>query len=93
MTSIAFTSLFLGLVLGVQPVGVIVEGPAASVALELDGKPVGRMIRPPWFLEVNLGSEIAPHELVARVLDPAGREVARTRQWLNVPRPRRRLRF
>ncbi len=87
MTSIAFTSLFLGLVLGVQPVGVIVEGPAASVALELDGKPVGRMIRPPWSLEVNLGSEIAPHELVARALDPAGREVARTRQWLNVPRP------
>ncbi|MDQ5871318.1 MAG: hypothetical protein M3547_03830 [Acidobacteriota bacterium] len=33
MTSIAFTSLFLGLVLGVQPVGVAVEGPAASVAV------------------------------------------------------------
>lgn len=87
MTSIAFTSLFLGLVLGVQPVGVAVEGPAASVFLELNGKPVGRMTRQPWSVEVDFGTEIAPHELVARALDPAGREVARARQWLNVPRP------
>jgi hypothetical protein len=36
---------------------------------------------------VDLGQELAPHELVARAFDSAGREVARARQWLNVPRP------
>jgi hypothetical protein len=86
MTSIAFTSLFLGLVLGIHPVGVAVEGPVSSVAIELDGKPVATMEKPPWSTAVALGRELAPHELVARALDPAGREVARARQWLNVPR-------
>jgi hypothetical protein len=87
MTSIAFTSLFLGLVLGLHPVGIAVEGPAAAVSIELDGQPVGRVDRSPWTLGVDLGRDLAPHELVARALDRAGREIARTRQWLNVPRP------
>ncbi|HEY6064504.1 MAG TPA: hypothetical protein VIY96_00010 [Thermoanaerobaculia bacterium] len=87
MTSIAFTSLFLGLVLGIHPVGVAVEGPAAAVALELDGTPIGRADRQPWALDVDLGRDLSPHELVARAFDGSGREIARTRQWLNVPRP------
>jgi hypothetical protein len=87
MTSIAFTSLFLGLVLGSHPIGVAVEGPAAAVAIELDGKTVGSVEREPWSLNVDLGRDLTPHELVARALDSAGREVARTRQWLNAPRP------
>lgn len=87
MTSIAFTSLFLGLVMGVHPVGVALEGPAATVSIELDGRRVGRVEKSPWSLDVDLGRELAPHELIARALDPAGREVARARQWLNVPRP------
>jgi hypothetical protein len=87
MTSIAFTSLFLGLVLGVHPVGVAIEGPAVAVVFELDGKSIGRVEKKPWSLDVDLGRELRPHELIARALDPAGREVARARQWLNVPRP------
>jgi hypothetical protein len=87
VTTIAFTSLFLGLVLGTHPVGVAVEGPAAAVSFELDGTPIGRTDRQPWALEVDLGRDLSPHELVARALDPGGRELARTRQWLNVPRP------
>jgi hypothetical protein len=87
VTSIAFTSLFLGLVMGVHPVGVAVEGPAAAVAIELDGRSVGQVAREPWSLDVDLGRDLAPHELVARALDPAGRELSRTQQWLNVPRP------
>ena len=87
MTSIAFTSLFLGLVLGVQPVRLTVQGPVAAVALELDGKPVGRLEREPWATRVDLGGEIAPHELVARALDGSGRVIAQVVQWLNVPRP------
>ena len=87
MTSIAFASLFLGLVLGTHPVGVAVEGPVAVVSIELDGKPIGRLDRQPWSLDVDLGRDLAPHELVARAVDSSGREVAQTRQWLNVPRP------
>jgi len=36
---------------------------------------------------VDLGRELAPHELVARAFDSDGHELARARQWLNVPRP------
>lgn len=86
MTSIVFTSLFLGLVVGNHTVGVLVDGPAASVEYELDGRPLGRVARAPWDLRVNFGESLAPHELVARALDREGREVARTRQWLNLPR-------
>jgi len=87
MTSIAFASLFLGLVLGPQTVGVLVEGPVASVEIELDGKTVGRLAKNPWSLKVDLGSQIDPHELVARALNEQGEEVATTRQWLNLPGP------
>ena len=86
MTSIAFTSLFLGLVAGNQTVGVLVDGPAAAVEYRLDGKPLGRVHRPPWELRVELGGDLSPHELVATTLDGEGREVASARQWLNLPR-------
>ena len=36
---------------------------------------------------MDLGRELAPHELVARAFDSDGHEVARARQFLNVPRP------
>ena len=87
MTSIAFTSLFLGLVLGTHPVGVAVEGPATQVAFEVDGRPAGQVAKQPWTAQLDLGRDLEPHELVARALDAGGREVARVEQWLNVPRP------
>jgi hypothetical protein len=59
----------------------------ASVVFELDGAEVGRASQSPWIREVDFGSEYAPHELVARALDAKGREVARARQWINLPRP------
>jgi hypothetical protein len=87
VTSIAFTSLFLGLVLGTHPVGVAIEGPASQVAFEVDGRPAGSAGKQPWSADLDLGRDLAPHELVARALDSGGREVARVEQWLNVPRP------
>ncbi len=36
---------------------------------------------------MDLGAELAPHELTARALDAAGNELGRERQWLNMPRP------
>ena len=86
MTSIVFTSLFLGLIVGPQTVGVFVDGPASAVEYRLDGKPLGRVHRPPWELRVDLGAELSPHELVATAIDHEGREVASARQWLNLPR-------
>jgi hypothetical protein len=88
MTSIAFTSFFLGLVLGAQNIGVDVEGPVVAVEYQLDGKSIGRAPARPWSIRVDLGTAISPHVLVARALDRKGEEVARVRQWLNLPRPR-----
>jgi hypothetical protein len=88
VTSIAFTSLFLGLVVGNQTVDVLVDGPAAAVEYQLDGKALGRVAKAPWSLQVHFGEELSPHELVARALDFEGREVASARQWLNLPRER-----
>jgi hypothetical protein len=84
---IAFASFFLGLVVGLQPVTVLVQGPVAAVSFELDGKIVGRAARPPWTLPVDFGAELLPHELVGRAFDQEGRELGETRQFLNLPRP------
>lgn len=87
MISIAFTSLFLGLVLGTNHVGALVDGPVAAVDFELDGRSIGRAVRKPWSVPVDFGSDLFPHELVARARDAAGHETASVRQWLNLPRP------
>lgn len=91
---IAFVTLFLGLTLGAYPVELAVEGPVASVELLLDGAAAGRIPAPaamekdaPWKGQIDFGSDLLPHELVARGLDELGQEVARTRQWVNLPRP------
>ncbi len=84
---IAFASLFLGLVVGLQPVTVIVGASVAAVEFELDGEPAGRVEGKPWSLEIDLGKELEPHELIARAFDAKGQEIARARQWLNLPRP------
>jgi hypothetical protein len=84
---IAFASLFLGLMVGVRPVALVVGGPVAAVAVELDGRLVGRLSASPWTVDVDFGPEFDPHELVARAFDEKGEEIARTRQWINLPRP------
>jgi hypothetical protein len=86
VTSIAFTSLFLGLVLGGQTIGVNLDGPVSAVEYQLDGKAIGRSSARPWSIRVDLGADLAPHVLVARALDKKGNEIARARQWLNLPR-------
>lgn len=84
---IAFATLFLGLVIGVAPVRLLVQGPVAAVEIQLDGQVVGRVEQTPWTLPVDFGTELSPHELLARALDRKGQELARVRQWLNLPRP------
>src|SRR5450631_2359978 len=86
-TMIAFASFFLGLVVGVAPVTVLVEGPVASVHFELDGKTVGTLVKEPWTLSVDFGAQLAPHELVARSIGADGEEIGSARQFVNLPRP------
>lgn len=82
---IAFASLILGLTLGVHPVSLTVEG-AASVQVLLDGVEVARLEHKPWVARVDFGTQLLPHELVARALDSKGQELARASQMVNLPR-------
>jgi hypothetical protein len=82
---ITFLSLFFGLITGPYPVELTVGGPVASVELLLDGRSVGRIQGPPWKTEIDFGPDLLPHELTARALDAAGREVARAQEWVNLP--------
>ncbi len=84
---IAFISIFLGLVAGVQPVELAVSGPVAEVEIRLDGELVGRLNGEPWTLECDFGEGHATHELVAIARDRNGRELDRAVQLINVPRP------
>jgi hypothetical protein len=84
---IAFVTLLLGLISGVYPIEVTVGGPVAAVAFTLDGAEADRISAAPWIGHVNLGSDLRPHELVARALDAEGHELSRVTQWLNLPRP------
>ena len=88
MVHIAFLTLFLGLTSGSQPFELSVSGRAAAVEIVLDGTVVQRLKGgPPWKGKLDFGADLVPHELVARALDADGRELARTRQWINLPRP------
>lgn len=85
-TALAFGSLFLGLVVGRQPVELLVAPPVASVELRLDGRAVGTLRQQPWRVDIDLGSDLLPHHLVAVGRDEKGREVARCLQRINLPR-------
>lgn len=83
---IEFATLLLGLVTGPRWVEVALRPPVAAVEIWLDGQEIGELTESPWRFEVDLGEELSPHELVAVGLDESGSEVARTGQWINLPR-------
>ncbi|HSU82997.1 MAG TPA: hypothetical protein VLR69_11295, partial [Thermoanaerobaculia bacterium] len=74
---IAFVTLLLGLISGTYPIEVTVSGPVAAVEFTLDGADAGRVEHPPWIGRVDLGADLRPHELVARILDAQGHEISR----------------
>ena len=84
---IAFASLFLGLIVGPEPVDLLVGDSVAVVEIRLDGETVDEIRREPWSLVCDFGSVLRPHELVAIAYDPEGHEIGRARQWVNLPRP------
>ncbi len=83
---IAFASIFLGLIVGPEPVELLVGDAVAAVELRLDGEAVGEVRQPPWSLVCDFGAELRPHELVAVARGRDGKEVGRARQWVNLPR-------
>ncbi len=84
---IAFATLFLGLVLGPQPVEVVVGDRVAAVEILLNGRSHGVIRGAPWSMPCDFGPELAPQKLEAVAYDAAERELGRVRQWLNVPHP------
>jgi hypothetical protein len=87
MTTVAFLSLFFGLIVGPYPFELAVTGPVRSVEILVDGKSVQRLQAPPWKAEADFGPDLQPHEIVARALDAEGHEVARAQEWANLPHP------
>ncbi|HEY4597399.1 MAG TPA: hypothetical protein VIJ02_13445, partial [Thermoanaerobaculia bacterium] len=85
MTTVAFLSLFFGLIVGPYPVELAVTGPVRSVELLVDGKSVQTLQAPPWKTEIDFGQGLQPHEIVARALDADGHEIARAEEWANLP--------
>lgn len=83
---VVFASLFLGLVLGNQPIELVVEGDVATVRLALDGREVATLRGAPWKHEVDFGPNLRPHLLEAMALDAVGAALGGTRQWVNLPR-------
>lgn len=84
---IAFQTLLLGLVFGLQPVALMVAPQVRSVDVCLDGVTVNTLSAEPWVAECFFGASPHPHELVAIGRDAAGKELGRARQWVNMPRP------
>ncbi|HET9211085.1 MAG TPA: hypothetical protein VFR03_11840 [Thermoanaerobaculia bacterium] len=89
--TVAFLSLFFGLITGLYPVELSVDGPAAAVEIQIDGRTAGRVVAPPWKTMVDFGPELLPHQVAALALDAQGRELARDEEWVNLPHPLARL--
>ncbi|HEY0511903.1 MAG TPA: hypothetical protein VGH73_08365 [Thermoanaerobaculia bacterium] len=85
--TIAFLSLFFGLISGPFPVELTVDGPAAAVEVLIDGRSAARIPGPPWRATVDFGKDLLPHEIVARALDAQGHELGRAEDWVNLPHP------
>jgi len=84
---VTFASILLGLVVGVQPISVLVGDGIVAVEIVLDGRTVAVARGEPWSVNVDFGWRLMPHELLALAFDGEGREVGRARQLVNVPRP------
>jgi hypothetical protein len=87
MTTVAFLSLFFGLISGPYHVELAVDGAVAAVEVQVDGHAAGRIEEPPWKATLDFGPALLPHQIVARALDSQGREIARTEERANLPHP------
>ena len=82
---IEFITLFLGgLITGQQTVEIMAGDTVAIVEVRMDGEVEKRLNAPPWRLDVDFGLHPSPHLLEAIAFDSGARELARTRQWINM---------
>ncbi len=85
--TIAFLTLFFGLITGPYPIELTVSGPAAAVEILVDGRSAGTLPGAPWKGTINFGSSLLPHQVVARALDAQGQELGRAEEWVNLAQP------
>ena len=83
---ITFLTILLGLLHGPVSVGLSAGPEVARVELLVDGTKTAEL-RAPWQANVDLGPELAPHELVAVAFASDGRKLGEARQWVNRARP------
>ena len=93
LDKIAFSTLLMGLMVGVQPVGVqLAPGfKPAAVVFSLDGKPIGRAIAPPWKTHIDFGPSLRPVEIRAEAVDDSGTRIAGISRLVNLPASSARL--
>jgi hypothetical protein len=87
MDRIAFTTLLMGLIVGVQPVRVELSPDLHPTAIVyyLDGQTVGGVTGPPWETRVDFGRSLRPHELAAAAVDANGDRIAFVSRAVNLP--------
>lgn len=83
-TMLTITTLFLGLVVGPQPVEIAADAAVARIVLTVDGAPCASLAAPPWSARCDFGPTPAPRRLVATGYDGDGREVARAERVANL---------
>jgi len=93
LDKIAFSTLLMGLIVGVQPVGVKLSPglQPAAVVFTLDGKPVARSIASPWQADVDFGPSLRPVEIRAEAIDASGARIAGVSRLVNLPASAARL--
>jgi hypothetical protein len=93
MDRIAFTTLLMGLLVGVQPVRVELSPDLhpAAIVYYLDDQTVGGATGPPWEARVDFGRSLRPHELVAAAVNADGDRIASVSRVVNLPAPAARL--
>lgn len=87
LAELVFVTRLLGLMTGTRAIEARVDPAVHSVEILLDGRRADLLRGAPWRTQIDIGAELAPHELTAVARDAEGRELARDTQLLNVPRP------
>ncbi len=81
---VEFLSFFLVLTTGSRPIELTVTPPVVRVEALLDGREIAALTGRPWAFMCDFGAEPEPRELVVIGRDAEGREIDRTRQWINL---------
>jgi hypothetical protein len=93
MDKMAFASLLIGLLVGLQPVRVevSVDLKPAAVVFYLDGSPAGGAAAAPWVAKIDFGRELRSHELTAVAMDANGNRIEAISRIVNMPAPASRV--